>query len=357
MRSSTSLFLAAMTMALHSPIGAQAAAPAPAFSPAAGAFDQAVAGKVLAALATALEDNFVLPSVGKKYAEAIRAKAAAGGYAQHSSPEALAEAVTADLQAIHKDGHLRLFAPAVQGKKPKYRTEPDIDGAIGRSGWLSDGVAYIELTVFPGDPATLAKLRHFLESHRTAASLIIDIRGHHGGEIAEIDLLSSYLYGAPAVLAQMDTRVAAEEAGLGAFGDGPTLRRVAGPAGVVRREHFVTPRANAGPLTRAKVFLLTSKRSISAAEHLAMSFKKTGRATLVGETTAGAGHYGDPYPLPGGFKVFIPSGRSFDPTTGEGWEGEGIAPDVAVPADQALDEALRLAGVGKPGAAALAELR
>ena len=57
MRASTSLFLAAMTMALHSPIGAQAAAPAPAFSPAAGAFDQAVAGKVLAALATALEDK------------------------------------------------------------------------------------------------------------------------------------------------------------------------------------------------------------------------------------------------------------------------------------------------------------
>ena len=39
----------------------------------------------------------------------------------------------------------------------------------------------------------------------------------------------------------------------------------------------------------------------------------------------------------------IPIGRTFDPVTGADWEGVGVAPDVAVPAVQALDEAVRRA--------------
>ena len=45
------------------------------------------------------------------------------------------------------------------------------------------------------------------------------------------------------------------------------------------------------------------------------------------------------------------------PDTGKSWEGTGVAPDVAVPADKALDEALKLAGAGVSGQAALAALK
>jgi C-terminal processing protease CtpA/Prc len=41
--------------------------------------------------------------------------------------------------------------------------------------------------------------------------------------------------------------------------------------------------------------------------------------------------------------AFIPVGRTFDPDTGKDWEGVGVLPDVEVPADQALDTALKLA--------------
>ena len=57
-----------------------------------------------------------------------------------------------------------------------------------------------------------------------------------------------------------------------------------------------------------------------------------------------------------GYAAFIPAGRTFDPDTGKSWEGTGVAPDIAVPADAALDEALRRAGVSTSGAAALAAL-
>src|SRR5436305_11847446 len=47
----------------------------------------------------------------------------------------------------------------------------------------------------------------------------------------------------------------------------------------------------------------------------------------------------------GGYAAFIPVGRTFDPDNNWDWEGVGVAPDVAAPADQALDEALRRLGV------------
>lgn len=310
---------------------------------------------VVDALATGLEQNFVFPEVGAAYSAMLRRRLGAGAYTNFSSKEAFAEAVTADLQALHKEGHLRLFAPKVPGAKPKYRTTPSSEGAIGRSGWLADGVAYIELTMFPGDPATLDKLEALLKKHSAAESLIIDLRGHHGGDVKEAELIGSYLFSKEAVVAHMDTRAAVDAAGGGAFEDGPTMRRISGPHDVVRRAHVVFP-GPATPLRKARVFVLTSKKTVSAAEGFAMGLKRTGRATLIGETTRGAGNFGDHYPLPKGYSAFIPVGRSFDPATGKGWEGIGVKPHVEVPAAGALDEALRLAGAKVAGEAALAKL-
>jgi len=69
------------------------------------------------------------------------------------------------------------------------------------------------------------------------------------------------------------------------------------------------------------------------------------------------GNYGGVVPVGYGYAAFIPVGRSFDPDTGEGWEGVGVKPDVEVPADKALDEALKLAGVAADSTEALAAIR
>ena len=62
-------------------------------------------------------------------------------------------------------------------------------------------------------------------------------------------------------------------------------------------------------------------------------------------------------PFSHGYLAFIPFGRTFDPDTGQGWEGIGVKPDIEVPADKTLDEALRLAGVKVSGENALARLK
>lgn len=354
--------LLATAACLGAPLLAQ---PAPAVEkaavvPAKIAFDKSPAQKAVTELATALEENFVFPDAGAKYAAMLRANLAAGGYASFPDADAFAERVTADLQAVHKDGHLRLRPVRAEDRARRQSPNggPPDKSAVGRAGWLADGVAYIDTRGFPGNATTVADVRKFLAAHRDAKSLIIDARKNGGGGLAEMNLIFAEIFTAPTTLVTMDIRKAVEEKHGSPFGDDdPLMRKVAGPDTIVRREHFVTPAAKQGGLRDAKVYLLTSKNTFSAAEHLSLSLKRTSRATLIGEATGGGAHFGGMVPMGEHYVAFIPVGRTFDPDTGQSWEAVGVKPDVAVPADKALDEALKLAGATVSGEAALAALK
>src|SRR5687768_7943213 len=100
--------LMASIASLATPLMAKAAPATPAASAAAAAFDKADAAKATADLATALAESYVFPDKGEAYAAMLRAKLAAGDYAAFADAESFATRVTADLQAVHKDKHVRL---------------------------------------------------------------------------------------------------------------------------------------------------------------------------------------------------------------------------------------------------------
>jgi C-terminal processing protease CtpA/Prc len=89
------------------------------------------------------------------------------------------------------------------------------------------------------------------------------------------------------------------------------------------------------------VFVLTSARSISAAEIAADALKVTGRAKIVGEKTPGIVLSSKLFDIPGGFHLRLPFADYYSITGGR-LEGVGVTPDIAVPADQALETALGL---------------
>jgi hypothetical protein len=336
------------------------AAPPPASEAVRPAFDKADAEKAVTDLATALEENFVFPDKGKAYAAMLRANLRNGAYSSFPDAPAFAEKVTADLQAVHKDGHLRLrLAPAEQrGQAQAPNGGPADANDVAKAGWLAPGVAYIEFTGFPGSEATLAEVRKFLAAHKDAKTLIIDARNNGGGGLAEMNLVFAQIFAQPTTLVAMDIRQAVEEKhGTPFDANDRLMRRVSGPASIIRREHRAVPAARQSGLRDAKVYLLTSKKTFSAAEHLSLSLKRTHRATLVGEATGGGAHFGGMAPMGKSYAAFIPVGRTFDPDTGQSWEGTGVQPDVAISAEKALDEALKLAGAGVSGQAALAALK
>jgi C-terminal processing protease CtpA/Prc len=70
--------------------------------------------------------------------------------------------------------------------------------------------------------------------------------------------------------------------------------------------------------------------------------KNRKRATVIGETTAGAGNISGPYVVDDNFIITIPVGVITDVLTGKGWEGTGVTPDVEVVSKDALTKALEV---------------
>jgi len=97
------------------------------------------------------------------------------------------------------------------------------------------------------------------------------------------------------------------------------------------------------PATDLPLYLLVDKGVNSAAEGLAGALQDNGRAVVVGETTAGNVEAVLPFCLRDGSQAWIATGV-LAPLLGATWEGRGVEPDVSVPADEALDAALRLVG-------------
>lgn len=290
-------------------------------------------------LARELEERFVFPTAAKAYASMLRQNLERGAYESLDEPRAFAERVTQDLQAVAKDRHLRLMLG--DGRLPGLGRGPASVGL--EEAKMLGKVAYLRFSLFPDSAEVAAQARQFLLDHAEATAVIIDSRANRGGTTRVMDAILPLLYSQPRDLVRMDTRAAAAASGGGPILDSPTFVRRPSPPEVVRHDHVVIPDPKETRLQKVPVFYLTSNRTGSAAEHLALAFKRTGRAILIGETTGGAGHYGGVTRLGERFAAFIPVGRSYDPETDRGWEGVGVTPDVAVPADEALDEALRRA--------------
>jgi C-terminal processing protease CtpA/Prc len=108
-------------------------------------------------------------------------------------------------------------------------------------------------------------------------------------------------------------------------------------------QYWTLPFVPGERLADAPVYVLTSKDTFSAGEEFAYNLQTRQRATLVGETTAGGAHPGSPHRLHPHFEAFIPGGRAINPVTNDNWEGRGVAPDVPVPSEEALEAAYKLA--------------
>jgi C-terminal processing protease CtpA/Prc len=91
------------------------------------------------------------------------------------------------------------------------------------------------------------------------------------------------------------------------------------------------------------LYVLTSSRTISAAEQFSYDLKMLKRAIIVGETTRGSAHSGVFYRIDDHLGMGIPEVRPINPFSKSDWEGVGVEPDVKVNAADALTTAVALA--------------
>jgi hypothetical protein len=285
--------------------------------------------EVIDGLLQKLKEAYVYPDKAREMEKAIRARQARKEYDDITSARVLTERLTEHLQEVSHDKHLRLVfshdpLPAPREPSPAERSRMRAMQSRNNFGFekverLEGNIGYLDLRGFMDAEVageTAAAAMTFL-AHTDA--LIIDLRKNGGGSPGMVALLCSYLFdGRPRHLNDLAWR----EAGGERVQQWWTLPHVAGKRYVGK-----------------DVYVLTSKRTFSAAEEFTYNLQTQKRATVVGETTGGGAHPGGPRRINDHFVVLVPSGRAINPLTKTNWEGSGVKPDVAVPADQALPTA------------------
>jgi C-terminal processing protease CtpA/Prc len=265
----------------------------------------------------------------------------------------LCDWLRADVQAVHPDEHISVnVGPVPKGDQRAIGAGKLVPTEAGQ--WAAPGIAYLRLNRFSGQSSNVLAVRNFLVAHQSAKTLILDLREHRGGMFEEMDAIIPLLFSHRTPLLDMAIAKTVYETD-GPLITSPSLERIDGPPTLVVRRHYANPDSRNRGLQRARVILLTSHRTASAAEHLAFALKRTHRATLIGEPTAGADHFGGMVPITDRFNVFLPIGRTYDPVSGDDWESVGVKPDVAAPANEAFRIALERAGVAKGRAAEVAK--
>src|SRR6185503_2339928 len=289
--------------------------------------DAATRTQVIDGILKRLNDSYVFPDIAKKMEQSIRERVNKKEYDQITSAKEFATKLTNDLQDISHDKHLRVRysnqvipergprrEPTAEEREQRRRDLTWMNHGFGKVERLPGNIGYLEFFNFADEELgadTVAAAMNFING---TDALIVDMRRNGGGNPAMVALVCSYLFGTePVHLNDLYWR------------EGN------------RTEEFWTKKEVAGKRYLNKdVYVLTSNRTFSGAEEFTYNLRNLKRATIIGETTGGGAHPGGGYRISEHFGMFVPTGRAISPITKTNWEGTGVTPDVAVPADQAL---------------------
>ncbi|MDP3802926.1 MAG: S41 family peptidase [Phenylobacterium sp.] len=182
---------------------------------------------------------------------------------------------------------------------------------------LDGGLAYIRFDFF-ADPQYAQEIAagamRFAEG---AEGLIFDLRYNNGGVLEMAQFLMSYLYAPGKEQEFFDYN----------YNDHGVR---------VERGQWSLAAVPGQRSADMPVVVLTGSTSFSAAEWMAFSLQRLGRATIIGERTAGGAHPVGRVPIDDRFMLQVPIGQIRDPVNGQDFEGVGVTPDLVVPASDAL---------------------
>jgi hypothetical protein len=283
-----------------------------------------VVGKVGALV----EEHYIFPEVAAAVSGVL-----AAGLAEHRYPadaRALAEAVTADLQSVNADKHLRLkyheeaLAERTPGDDAEERAmfaswADQACGGVACVRRLAGNVGYLELRPILFPAAMCGELVTAAMSVLAATdALLIDLRQCLGGEPGMAVFLASYLWDdEPAQLTGLRDR-----------------------KDNLLRQAWTLPYVPGRRFGRTKpVYVLTSATTFSGGEQLGYDLQQLGRGLVVGERTRGGAHAREGFVVHPHLEATISVAESVNPKTGGNWEGTGVAPDIETTADRAHDVA------------------
>lgn len=293
-------------------------------SPTNQSIDASTRQEVIEGAIKALNDAYVFPETAKKMEQALRDRVQRKEYDNVTDAGEFARLLTAHLQEVSKDKHLRVVLSSGSrfGAPPNQQREmaAKLNFGFEKAERLSGNIGYLDLRGFEQATAASETASAAMNFLANTDALIIDLRQNGGGDPAMVAFLTSYLFNQRTHLNSIYSR----------------------PANSTR-DFFTSEDVPGKKYGDKPVFVLTSSRTFSAAEEFSYNLKSLKRATIVGETTGGGAHPVQPRPLGKLFVITVPFARSINPITKTNWEGTGVKPDVEIAAPHALKAAHLLA--------------
>jgi C-terminal processing protease CtpA/Prc len=300
-----------------------------------------------------IDAHYVIQERAAAIRERIENRLTAGAYAS-LGPPALADSMTADLREFADDLHFKVVYK--QEPQPVRETAseetPEAVAEFRRiarfnnygcteAKRLRGNVGYWKIGEFhdliDGSGPTLVASMSMLVN---TDAILVDVRDNAGGDPAAVALACSFFFDAEPV----------------------HLNTLENKKTGAARQWWTLPHIGCDRYLDKEVYVLINRGTVSAAEEFAYDLQALGRATLVGQRTAGAANLRKQYQVDEHYFINIPVQRAVNPTTKTNWEGHGVAPDVEAAPESALARAYGMAlrtlsRQSEPGSAEEDEIR
>lgn len=242
-------------------------------------------------------------------------------YKSITSSTEFSKVLTRDLQKVSKDLHLKVnFEPKriAQSKRvmPKEMQQKrnqmmamrmaEVNFGFIETKVLNGNIGYINLRMFADIKYAKETAIAAMSFLKNTNAIIIDLRNNGGGVPNMMQLLASYFTDQkPVLLSNFYERKTNNKTQLFTF------ENIAGKR-----------------MTNTPLYILTSKRTFSAAEAFAYTLKHLDKAIIVGEKTRGGANRTKRVNLNDDFTISVPYIEATHPVTKTNWEGKGVQPNI-----------------------------
>ncbi|MFX0042641.1 MAG: S41 family peptidase [Candidatus Hodarchaeota archaeon] len=285
-----------------------------------------------------VKEFYVFPEIADKISDFLANKLNKGFYRNITDPRLVEKEISNDLLEVSSDLHFYFEYNPILAQKLLQKSDEDREDwqdvdcqeflvaqydnyHIVKAERLPGNIGYIRLNDFQPAECAGDVMVGALQFLANTYALIFDIRNNGGGYPSMIQLIISYLVEPTSKL-------------INSFYERKKDKY---------SQSWTLPYVPGNRFPDKPVYILTSHRTASAAEEFVYNLKMMERAIVVGETTRGAAHPVDNFPILDLFVISLPIGRPINPISNDNWEGKGVTPHHQIPQEKALEKAHFLA--------------
>jgi hypothetical protein len=268
--------------------------------------------------ADVIRENYADAEVGQAIAVKMMTLAKQRETGRQTDSQQLVDRVMGVIRSMVADRHF-VFSDRFAGENDSNQSTRRNRSKHGlRTTRMLEGqTAYLEFDGFPGDDASLKTVAKAIENMPEMHAVIFDLRDNNGGAGDMVVMLCNHLLEADLLLYSFTGR------------SDKAPKEVRSSA---CERYFGTT---------MPVYILTSENTLSAAEAFTYILQDLGRAVVVGERTPGMANPSRTFTIADRFDLTVPFLIMRYGKSGGTFAGAGVKPDIDVPAESALEAALK----------------